>query len=429
MNARLGFALAAFAVLAALGFAVYRQSQSPISNPQSLTPTLTGEPELCLTCHTGIEEISASHPVEAFGCVRCHGGDRLSLDPVGAHAGLLGGDNPSDFSTVTAACGGTDCHSGATEDERDHIARVLTSVQATYAGALAQVRFAFGAQPDLVARVGIFAVADDLVATETGLASLAAFDPAAETNPMLQKFAQSCLDCHLSASPRAETKFHRLTGCAACHALSNAEGTYTGGDPTVAQGEPGHADQHRLTTAIPYTQCNTCHNRGNYSLARMEFLPRTDQPTTRLEDYYQPIGQFTLCEWELDCVDCHTAGEVMGDGDLHSSKSEVQYTQCRTCHGTLTETPPVVEISDPSDVDLIRAFVNGNSGLEIGDSVVVTERGEKLWHVQFVNGDYVLTSKVTGAQYAVPLVNGTQCTQNPAEQQSRFCHECHAVER
>ncbi len=64
---------------------------------KSITPTLTNKPELCLTCHDGIEEISPSHPIQTFGCVICHGGNALALDKTLAHTGLRGGKNPSDF--------------------------------------------------------------------------------------------------------------------------------------------------------------------------------------------------------------------------------------------------------------------------------------------------------------------------------------------
>lgn len=43
---------------------------------------------MCLACHDGLEEISPSHPVEAFGCVICHGGNALALNKNLAHAGL-----------------------------------------------------------------------------------------------------------------------------------------------------------------------------------------------------------------------------------------------------------------------------------------------------------------------------------------------------
>ncbi|HET7089457.1 MAG TPA: hypothetical protein VFL17_12485, partial [Anaerolineae bacterium] len=141
MNAdrRLVFAALALAIAAAFAFA--RQATMPTA--KSITPTLTGQPELCLTCHDSIEEISASHPQDAFGCVICHGGNALALDADLAHAGMRGGKNPSDFRVVEASCGGSECHSGSAEDQRDHIHRSTTSIQATYAGAIAQVRRSF----------------------------------------------------------------------------------------------------------------------------------------------------------------------------------------------------------------------------------------------------------------------------------------------
>src|SRR5512138_1885141 len=60
-----------------------------------LIPTLTGEPEYCLTCHADLPQISAPHSVEAVGCVSCHGGERLALNADLAHSTMRGGANPS----------------------------------------------------------------------------------------------------------------------------------------------------------------------------------------------------------------------------------------------------------------------------------------------------------------------------------------------
>lgn len=433
MDRRLSYA--ALLLFAAAALALAREVRSPA--PKAITPTFTGQPELCLTCHEGIEEISPSHPLEAFGCVRCHGGNALALDKALAHAGLRGGRNPSDFSVVEASCGGTDCHSGSIEAQRDHIHRAMTSVQATYAGAIAQVRRAFGAQPDALARFGVFAIRDDRVVSLRAVPELAQFDPVALGDPLpVAKFAQTCLHCHLSAQPIMQPYYYRGTGCAACHVLYGSDGLSRSGDPSISETEPGHPLVHRLTTAIPYTTCNTCHNRGNYSLRQMAFLPRPDlplsgapRPEDRLHDYYQPIGQFTKCEWELDCIDCHTSTEAMGDGDLHSSKLDIQYIQCKTCHGTLTEPPQTVTITDPNDVELRRAQLNGRYTLQVGDTVVLTERGEKLGAVRFVDGKLVQTLKISGQVLEVPLVMGSACQQKPDEQASRYCHACHAYER
>jgi hypothetical protein len=388
--------------------------------PVELIPTLTGQPEYCITCHADLPQISPSHPVESFGCVICHGGERLALDADLAHSTMRGGANPSDLSVVEASCGGTSCHSGSEADDRHHIQRVTTSIQSTYAGAIANIRYTFGAQTDLKAHLGISAITD--TPTNSGITSLAAFDPLRDENPSIQKFGENCLACHINAQPQEGETYARLTGCAACHSpLLAGEG-----DPKSQVREKVHT----LTTAIPYTQCNICHNRGNYDLRTMTFVERTDQPTNRLEDYYQPIAHFTQCEYTLDCIDCHTRTEVMGDGDLHSSKKDIQYTQCKTCHGTPTELPLTKTLSDPEDIAFRLAFLNPIMDLTVGDTIIITEKGEPLWNTRVLpDGTYEMIGKATQEQFTFHPVMGSGCTQTGEAQSSAYCHTCHAVER
>jgi len=375
------------------------------SQPVELIPTLTGQPEYCLTCHADVPEIGPSHPTETFGCVTCHGGERLALDADLAHSTMRGGANPSDLSVVEQSCGGTSCHSGSEVDDRHHVQRVMTSMQSTYAGAIASIRFTFGAQTGLTPHSGVNAVTDDR--TQTGITSLSAFDPLSETNPSIQKFGENCLTCHINATPREGEDYARQTGCAACHSTQ----------------------QHTFTTAIPYTQCNACHNRGNYDLRTMTFIERTDHPTQRIDNYYQPIAQFTQCEYTLDCVDCHTREEVMGDGDLHASKKDIQYVQCKTCHGTLTELPKTKTLTDPSDIAFTLAFLNPVVDLELGDTILVTEKGEPLWNTRVLSdGTYELIGKANSQYFTFKPVMDSGCTQSGEDQSSAYCHECHQVE-
>jgi len=396
--------LASGILLVALAFVWWMDSRQ--RKPVEWIPTLTGEPEYCITCHTDLPEISASHPVKTFGCVRCHGGERLALDAELAHSTMRGGSNPSDLAVVEQSCGGSDCHSGSETDERNHIQRVTTSVQATYAGAIANIRYTFGAQTDLQAHFGIAAVSDD--ESQTGIKSLEAFNPAADPNPMIGQFGENCLTCHLHAEPQEGEDFARETGCAACHSTG----------------------EHTMSTAIPYTQCNACHNRGNYDLRTMTFVERTDQPTDRLHDYYQPIAQFTQCEYTLDCVDCHTRGETMGDGDIHPDQASIEYVQCKTCHGTLTEPPLTKTLTDPNDIAFRMDFLNPIMDLKLGDTIIVTETGEPLWNArQLPDGTFEMVGKATKQYFTFRPVMGTDCEQNPDQQESHYCHECHAVEK
>ena len=401
-------------LLIAVFLAAWFESRQPV--PVSLTPSLTGQPEYCLTCHNDLPEISPSHPVKTFGCVSCHGGERLALNADLAHSTMRGGKNPSDLSVVEQSCGGEKCHNGTSAEARDHIQRVMTSVQSTYAGAIANLRFTFGVQPDLTASFGIHAVSDNQITTKTGLSALEIFDPVQDANPYIQKFAENCLTCHINATPRDGPPFARLTGCAACHT------------PNTNSFPKGQI--HRLTTSIPYTQCNTCHNRGNYDLRQMTFVERSDQPSDRLHAYYQPIAEFTRCEYTLDCVDCHTRVEAMGDGDIHSNKKEIQYLQCKTCHGTPTELPLTKTLTDPNDIAFRQAFLNPVVDLKVGDTVLVTEQGEPLWNTRVLSdGTYQMVGKSTKQVFTFRPVIGSKCTQTGADQSSAYCHQCHAVER
>lgn len=411
--------LASSLLLVALLIAFWRAEQSPAPIP--LTPTLTGQVEYCLTCHSNLPDISPSHPVKTFGCVICHGGERLALDATLAHSTMRGGRNPSDLVFVEGSCGGEACHSGNGADLRDHIQRVQTSLQATYTGAIANIRYTFGAQPDLSARFGILSTSSVLSDEKR---QLQLFDPAKETNSAIISFAQNCLTCHLNATPRPELQYTRLTGCAACH-------TPTSGQDLRTLKEKGNMGGiHRLTIQTPYTQCNACHNRGNYDLRQMQFIARQDHPVDRLNDYYQPIAQFTRCEFLLDCVDCHTRQEAMGDGMFHDKQKDFQYVRCYTCHGTLKEPPRTRLLTDLNDIAFRLAFLNPVVELKLGDTIVVTEQGEPLWNfLLLADGTYEFTTKVSGKSYKVPQVKGSGCTQQLDQQASQYCHECHAVQK
>ena len=389
--------------------------------PVALTPSLTGQVEYCLTCHSDLAEISPSHPVKTYGCVICHGGERLALDANLAHSTMRGGKNPADFSVVQASCGGADCHSGSPGAYRDHIQCSTTSIQDTYAGAIALIRYTYGDQLDLTARLGTRAIDD--AQSSTGITSLGLFDPSQEASPSVRLFGQNCLSCHLSAQPIEGIQYARFTGCSACH---------TPTQPADINGVPvgDLAKIHKLTTAMPYTQCNTCHNRGNYDLRTMTFQPRQDNSADRLHHYYQPIAEFTKCEYTLECVDCHTRTEAMGDGSLYSSKFDIEYTQCKTCHGTLTELPKTRTLTDPNDLAFRMAAIYPVVDLRLGDTILVTEKGEPIWNSRVLSdGTYAMVGKVTGESFTFRPVKGTTCKQDPANQTASSCHECHSVQR
>lgn len=383
--------------------------------PIEMTPTLTGKPERCLNCHTGIEPISLSHPTEEFGCVSCHGGEAMALDAETAHTGMV--RNPSGLDVAQQYCG--NCHAA-------QVYLVQHSIMTTYSGAISLVRRAFGLQVDGTAQYAAHEIDN-----------LKAFLPQAADPQPVKDFATNCLNCHTDGQPQQADYYHRSTGCASCHVLYNETGVYQGDDPTIPKNETGHPQKHQFTTSIPYTQCNHCHNRGNYDLRSMTFIPRPDIPPTtplagqakRLHDYYQPIGEFTRCEWELECIDCHTSLEIMGDGILHNNRTEAQYVQCSTCHGTVTSPPLEQTVQFENELAMTRANLNPFVDLQVGDTILKTSKGEPLYNIRKVDDQWQFTSKVDGTSYLLPLVTGSKCEQKPDEQASSYCHQCHSYDR
>ena len=117
----------------------------------------------------------------------------MAIDASFAHSTMRGGANPSDLQVAEQSYGGSKCHSGAVQLQRDHIHRVTKSIQATCAGAFAAIRFTFGAQPDLIDSKGIDKVQKpDFQLGNPGVQSLQPFYPDKKTNQSVLKFTANC---------------------------------------------------------------------------------------------------------------------------------------------------------------------------------------------------------------------------------------------
>jgi hypothetical protein len=134
---------------------------------------------------------------------------------------------------------------------------------------------------------------------------------------------------------------------------------------------------------------------------------------------------FTRCELELDCIDCHTDSEVMGDGYLYSDQRGQQRIRCDTCHGTL-ERPPVLRELSGEEPPKVQRIMRGY-GREPGEAALFSEEGEILPHVRREGGRLVLTGKATGKTFVLPLVHGSQCRQDPKALDANSCHQCHDI--
>jgi hypothetical protein len=412
---------------------------------KTIVPTLTGKPERCLTCHAGIEEISPAHPISAFGCVICHGGNALALSKTRAHNGLMGKRNPASLRVQEKTCGVEGCHARQDNPKRSPSLSVPLTLMATKASEIAKVAFALGWQSDELARFGIVGIKDPFGLAPAFLEKRALLGSAlapfkAWEHPLKVRFEKHCLEfCHLHTGyDQDNPKARHLSGCAACHVPFRPTDRYLGKDSSLKRGELGHAPYHRMTTAIPYMACNACHNQGVHSL-RLTFFYRRDIPGQAITDpradrwkaYYIPQAQFVRCEVELECIDCHTRNEVMGDGHLTGNKASLQRVRCKTCHGTRSSPPALrtLETGANEAFWMTRGYRKGFPALKLGDRVVVAEGNEPLPHVREENARIVLHSKVYEKSWRVPLVSQSGCTQALEKQHSQDCYPCHDASR
>lgn len=393
-----------------------------------------GSIERCTTCHLGIEEISKSHPSE-MGCTVCHGGNAQSVDEKTAHEGMYGEGYPGKLDVARLSCGGGtsaagQCHSGNKHALDNQVDLMMTSLMAGKGGELSMTRYMYGLDipPHILLKPG--EAANDYAAP---------FDH----RPEEAKFQQNCLSvCHQSEGklPGLEVQSN---GCSSCHVLSNSKHTYEGKDVTISKEKAGYGKTHQLTVQIPYTQCNQCHNQGEYKLYTLDFIPRADlervnsSPSpheesleTRWQNVYSPGLVFTKCEVNLDCIDCHTRKEVMGNGEMYVSEWDALQLQCQDCHGTTDSQPKEWKITDKSDIAWAEARLNPNfPQLKIGDIILQTIKGEELPYVRLENNQWYSYRKTNGEKFLIPQVRDSNCLQKPDEQSAEDCHKCHDVSK
>ncbi|MBI5571821.1 MAG: hypothetical protein HY914_17900 [Desulfomonile tiedjei] len=397
-------------------------------------------PERCLTCHEGIEDLSASHPNSVFGCVMCHGGNGPDLTVAGAHRGLRGGKNPARLDLAEVSCGSSKAVVGSCHSERAHpllnrVENVPRALMATNAGIIGTLRFQWGLSEDSTSPYAIRSVSDGRttlhsIPAESGLGG--------DADYAASHFRKFCAACHLW-SPRHREKMGRQEGCPACHAPYNEGGLYRGGDPTIKRDEPGHATSHTITNRIPDEQCRNCHNRSartglNYH-GQMEssqdgtpLVQGGENPETLSDDrFFWKLVPDVHHEKGMGCIDCHTGQDTMGDGTVYRHMKDQIEIRCEDCHGASGLPPRTMKASahDP----LVQTLMRSSPFLKLteGDTILQTSKGRPLPHVRLTEKGFSLTSKLSGKEHPVRVITGKRDAHAIAGHGRLECDACHSA--
>ena len=128
----------------------------------------------------------------------------------------------------------------------------------------------------------------------------------------------------------------------------------------------------------------------------------------------------------MDCIDCHTQRDIMGDGNLYSKQHQAVEIRCETCHGDDNSYPLVSQVIDSKD-SVIRLSKNyKGEPNSVGDSMAVSERKRRMTNVKVQDGKMVTLGKRSGRVYDIPLVRDAEAHFIPQHQSRLECTACHS---
>jgi preprotein translocase subunit SecG len=377
-------------------------TESPIYNGDIDDPSSfpdfrgTRAPDKCADpgCHEGIELINPKMTIE---CTECHLGNGDAADANAAHNNMY--TNPGDFGIVDQTCGkSTICH-------EEEVVNLKKSLHATSAGIISAARYTWGAQ-DRKSIFGNYAIEDldgDVPSyATTSFDQIPTFNDSGEY--VDDYLRNQCLRCHVWTEGAKRDGDYRSGGCSACHVLYYDEGGYQGADPTINKSEPDHMIKHEITTKIPAEQCIHCHNRGGRTEVSYIGTMESDGYGTPFQEgggkagklhgkNYNHLSPDVHYERGMQCIDCHTQREIMGDGNIYGKKEEAVEIECVDCHGTPDEYP-----WDENEKVTTSGAIKSD-----GTPYGITG-GNEFTNIEKIGDTLVLTSKYDDETHDIPLL-------------------------
>ena len=370
------------------------------------TPLIDGKPEGCLLCHDNTEGFSPSHNPEAVGCFACHGGNPLTADKNQAHKGMI--LIPGNLSDAGKSCGTANCHPQITE-------RINSSLMTNLTGMISVDRYVFGEKD----------TPDDTVSIND-----------LHHSPADEHLKNLCVRCHLGNEKHKTGPVNeesRGGGCLACHLNYNDKALKAYNAHLKNSKDSAYLKYHAsVDMNVTNDHCFGCHSRSgristNYEGWHETLL--TPEVAQRKKDYrvvensrvFRYVKDDVHHALGLECVDCHTSYELMGDGKKYRHQEQQQDVACYDCH---TLKPDVVEAEK---VDAESAII---AALRFGDisgkKFVRTHKHKKPLSNVFVSNDsLVLIGKNSGKKFLIKPPS--KLCQRDNVHKNVSCSACHSA--
>jgi hypothetical protein len=363
-----------------------------------------------------MESPDPSHPVSAFGCFQCHLGNPHSLDKKRAHYSMV--LNPGDLRFASETCGRGGCHS-------EIVPRVKNSIMATNRGIIRTLN-AHWPEGSIA---GIKAAAAD--GPSGNIQPLSVIDlirGGIEDSAAMDHYSKMCGGCHLwkKRGDRPGEIGKRGGGCSDCHVIDDKKGKELSGKD---------AFHPKITTRIPSDNCVKCHNRsariglsyfGQFESAgygtpyQGEELDSRRLSGNRFYMNLEPDIHFSKAR--MECVDCHTATGVMGDGNAYDKMEDQLDITCESCH-----LPKFIGFSKADQT--LRRLVNSNRKIPWEKDVrtAVTLKGTPLYNLQNKGGKIVFYRKLDGHPISLDVELEDKSYHSLKGHERLSCQACHSA--
>ncbi len=322
-------------------------------------------PDECISCHGNITNVGKSHPISAFGCYKCHGGNPYATNKKVAHEDMV--SNPALLNLSNSSC--EKCHPHVAE-------RVKNSIMNTMEGIINETNYQLGGTKNPFGTITVSELEE-----QKNKRSFA-----------IQYFRKMCGACHIDQPQSIFPKTARRGGgCVDCHAVFSKKNHHI-----------------VLTTRIPSSNCVKCHNRSNR--IGLSYFGRFESPGygTPYENghfshrilggsrYWYPLTPDVHEKAGMGCIDCHTSVGVMGNGQRKLRMWYQEDIECIDCH------KPQLGQANPLAEKL--AFYNGK--VPTPHIIAYTHRFHTpLYNVQEKGKKIILYLKKSGKPITVPTLN------------------------
>ena len=375
-----------------------------------------GDGSTCAECHRGLEPASATHEQ----CVSCHGGDPENPEEEASHRSMYGPKNPSAPEFWEDTCG--KCHPYQLDRVRGNImytnTGMIKNIQATWEGEdgtlyATRAEDVYDAQGD-----------------NLELKSVAELE-----NLSGELYRKFCALCHIGIESNRVWRGSHASGCAACHFPYNENGTYQGGDQTV-KGKWPHSASHKMENLPDNKVCAKCHNRsGRIALSyegrndgNNSLVPTRDgDPGPDIIGGVRNLHQIQPDihhDKGMECIDCHTSRDIMGDGYAYENMYLQTEITCEDCHGSATEAPRVETIQRENS-EVLRESAHYPRPMKQGDAMVLTAKGRPYSNVFRENDTIWVQGKRDGKLHESKVITNTP-EHTIVGHERLECYACHS---